>query len=534
MGMGLDDLRVEHEQKLSDQPSEATLPGVDQTSEATLPGADQPDKEMTSKTLGPTHSRAHEFEALLEPFRRVALEQLPTSGLQIAAPTVIGLPVELRADETVQTKKSTIGEPKRSPKAFAPSESKSVEAPTLPAASKMSTTLHIHANIANVYNIVPAQCQSCGQEGFDPAGIRPGSRDATASLDKLRQPAQVALTGPPWEMYKPPMNPDVPVDELHLYPPSPRVYPIAGGRQLPVSKHALGDIPITHTAPPEFMDKEHLEAMRDSHSRVHSDGQERTGTVDARGQADVHEVDGNDLLTKTTLICPQGKPDCTCAPDSIELFKNAATYLYKHTRTLSQDLFQAHVHVGERIERLQQINALNGGPTLPGSVHEFLQTETSQMLQDWAIAESKCSQYLCDCILADVNAYQVEEPSEGAAKSIPPDYVEPDESGAPALSTEEALENNEGTSGGDGFQSQCSQRFAELKKELLSLTERSERIKKQWANLLDLCNKLDEVAKIGRTAELAEGGDDHAAAMLDYDLHQRLRGAGAPSKESSE
>lgn len=320
---------------------------------------------------------------------------------------------------------------------------------------------------------------------------------------------------PPWEIYKPSAHPDVPVDELYLYPRIPAVHADNPESALPTS--ALGDFPLTNTAPPEFLDKEHLKAMQGDASHPHacSNAVEPHGSNHATKAQSVsgssHDLEDSILLDPKSKVCPQGRDGCTCLPEAIELFKNAATYLYKHTRTLSQEFFQAHVHVGERIERLHQMNALNGGPILPSSIHEFLQTETSQLLQDWAIAESKCSRYMCDCILADVNSHVAEEPSEGAAKGIPPDVVELDSS---FIGSEEPGEMPREVSEGSTtsqMQAQCSERFADLKKDLLSLTERSEKVKRHWANLLDLCNKLDEVAQI--QFAVLDGWEDTAGQL---------------------
>lgn len=269
--------------------------------------------------------------------------------------------------------------------------------------------------------------------------------------------------------------------------------------------HNLNNIPVVTTEPPEFMDDDHIQAFHQSSSHVHAansfetSSQKSADASSASSDGDSHNLDGEVLLDPRPRVCPEAKEDCTCEAESIELFKNAAAYLYKHSRTLSKEFFQARVHVGGRIAQLQQINALNGGPSLPSSVHDFLQTETSQLLQDWAIAEAKCGQYMCDCILANVNGVEGDDLSEPHAKAIPPDFFKPGENDSEiAKAGTRADDGGPGASSTDSLRSQCSERFAELKKELLALTERSERVKKQWANLLDLCNKLDEVARIGR------------------------------------
>lgn len=441
----------------------------------------------------------------LDPFRQVVFEQLSRSGFNKAAPTLLEIPEKPQNPEEEHLQPVPKIPNRRRERLEKPPTSRAEPAPrmsqalpiTVPAGA--STLLQIHAQTVNVYTVGPAECQNCKNAEVTSCSFLDTQPPAVGSSNNLTAPTQPLQQRPPWEAFRPPAHPDIPVDERYQSTSSPHGYFSAPDCQTAALDCTLNDFPLADTAPPEFLDKEHLDAMHEATSQGHrrsnsdgTDGDKKGSSAVVSGNASSYDEEDSFLLNADPTVCPQGKEDCTCAPQYIELFKNAATYLYKHTRSLSQELFQAHVHVGERIERLHQDNALNGGPTLPGSVHEFLQTETSQLLQDWAIAESKCSQYICDSILADVNEHEVAEASEGAAKGIPPDIVDPYGSENPEDASDGSHEYGEGSSIGSP-QAQCAEQFALLRKDLMSLTERSTRIKRQWANLLDLCNKLDGV-----------------------------------------
>lgn len=465
-------------------------------------------------------SGAEDLDAALAPFRQVALEQSSRSNMQMAAPTVVDFDEPLPAKIAPSNDHASLDRPD-------PKQSLGARKGRLPAneatrfhmPTEATTQFHINAQIVNVYQNLPPGCHhdKLPQPVSAPKAFQFRSRPEQGTADVSVQSADAR---PTWQIWQTTDHVDH-SGEANEHQTNAQVYSDATNFQNRTSYGALGDIPLSTTAPPDFLDNDHLVAMHvaATHPNVCAPSEDVDGATDpvtmSRGEVSRDDMQDKVLLDPRPSGCPQGKEDCDCQPESIELFKNAATYLYKHTRTLSQEFFQAHVHVGERIERLHQINALNGGPTLPGSVHEFLQTETSQLLQDWAIAESKCSQYMCDCILADVNGYELNEPSESTARGIPPDVTDPeeviDETNSHGDVNSGPREDSEGSTT-SSIRAQCSERFAELKTDLIQLTERSERVKRQWANLLDLCNKLDEVAQIGRVAGPSEEVGQNAAA----------------------
>lgn len=477
------------------------------------PGAQRLPSPVSPLTLNPV---AVADTISLAPFREVAFEQLPSFGRPPrAAPTVVHdsdcdsdkregcalLPPPRLAYERGHTQPELHGQ--RREHAFPPKG--------YPA----STHMHIHANVVNVYNVSPLDMPSEMGAGMRGPKINQGGQDRVNSAGPVPHP--IVSKSPPgtWQPYISPPHLD---QEAALYAPSPRIH------AMPVSGH-MGEHTMPLTAPPEFLDSEHLQALHQSNENPHdcsepvledaaasaafSTSLSRPGSP----EEDPHSIDDAVLLDSHPRTCPEGKEDCACQVDSMELFKNAATYLYKHTRTLKQELYQAQVHIRERIALLQRSNALNGGPDLPSSVFEFLQTETDQLHQEWAIAEAKCSQYICDCILAEVEGMEIMEPSEGSAKGIPPDVVSPEEAGASIPTDHET----------DSHQAQCSERFEDLRKDLVALTHRSDRLKRQWANLLDLCNKLEEVAEICRSTETGDLNAPNAPGNATADASELLR-----------